>query len=256
MSDGLEPLPDDLRAALDGLVPPAEAPEVREALLSKVHALGAAGALGATTVGASAAGAGLTVPWWVAGVTLLLGLGGGVALDRLIRPAVVEAPRVAMPVEASPPRVAEPVADAPKEVVKEEPPAPAAVRPKPVKVAVEVRDGRAKDPAVMDAGVPEEPPGSPDESLRSERLLIDAARAALARDPRAARAPLDEHAARFPKGQLSEEREALLIQALVLTNDAPGARHRLEAFRRAFPASPLAKVLESAVDSLDDGPAR
>jgi hypothetical protein len=63
MRDGLEPLPNDLQAALEGLRPPSEASEVREALLSKLHA-----SVGAEVVtGAPVAKAGLSVPWWVAG---------------------------------------------------------------------------------------------------------------------------------------------------------------------------------------------
>lgn len=249
MSDGFEPLPDDLRDALKDLLPPPEAPEVREALLSKLHAtVGAAGVTAGATVGtATAASAGLTVPWWVAGVALVAGLGGGAAIDRLIStpPAPVEVASVpASPkvvVEVPSPNVeAPPAVDVPTPVALE----PVRLVTKPVKAPVVVEP--------KDAGAASEPSNvSPDESLRSERLLIDAARAALARDPQAARAPLDEHATRFPKGQLSEEREALMIQALVLANDAPAARKRFEAFSRSFPSSPLLGVLRSAVEGVE-----
>jgi hypothetical protein len=51
-------------------------------------------------------------------------------------------------------------------------------------------------------------------SLRAERLLLEAASAALMRaDPESALVALHQHAQRFPKGALSEEREALLARA-------------------------------------------
>jgi TolA-binding protein len=52
-------------------------------------------------------------------------------------------------------------------------------------------------------------------SLRAERLLLEAASAALMRgDPDSAVVALRRHAQRFPNGALSEEREALLARAL------------------------------------------
>jgi hypothetical protein len=171
-----------------------------------------------------------------------------VALDRLINsspspqlvaPLPLEAPAL---VEAPPPK-----ADAPAVTNGAAPSAPepvrAVVKPKlaPVAQPVDVKDAQVEPP----------PSVPPDESLRSERLLIDAARAALARDPQAARAPLKEHATRFPQGQFWEEREALMIQAFVLANDAPAAHQRLETFSRVFPASPLLRALKMAVDGLE-----
>ena len=51
-------------------------------------------------------------------------------------------------------------------------------------------------------------------SLRAERLLLEAAAAALMRgDPESAIAPLRKHEQRFPRGALAEEREALLERA-------------------------------------------
>jgi hypothetical protein len=52
-------------------------------------------------------------------------------------------------------------------------------------------------------------------SLRAERLLLEAASAALMRgDPESAIPALRKHAQRFPAGALAEEREALLERAL------------------------------------------
>jgi hypothetical protein len=52
-------------------------------------------------------------------------------------------------------------------------------------------------------------------SLRAERLLLEAASAALMRgDPESAILALRKHAQRFPSGALAEEREALLERAL------------------------------------------
>jgi hypothetical protein len=51
-------------------------------------------------------------------------------------------------------------------------------------------------------------------SLRAERLLLEAASAALMRgDPESAITALRKHAQRFPRGALAEEREALLGRA-------------------------------------------
>lgn len=252
MSDELEPLGSDLHEALSQLQPPPEAPGVREALLSKLHASAGAGV--ASTVGVAASG-GLTVPWWVAGVALMVGLGGGVVIDRavgagpaVVAPTVVEAPVAVAPsppprVDPEPSRPPDPSAIVAPDERPSRPSGEAArltPRPKPVAL-VEARDAGSEALVVAPT----------DESLRSERLLIDAARAALARTPQAAMAPLDEHATRFPRGQLAEEREALVIQVLVLTNDGAAARARLEAFVRAFPSSPLRRALKTAVEGLE-----
>lgn len=263
MTDELDPLPKNLAEALDGLVPPPEPLAVREALLTKLHlstatagAVSGAGAASATTA-AAATGAGLTVPWWVGAIALVTGLAGGIAVDRTLLvtppPQLVES---VAPVKAEPVPTIEvrPVEPPP---VREDAPAPPPELPKqPPREPVQptTNPSKANQPAALleapDAGFLGSPP-IPAETLRAERLLIDAARAALSRDPSTSLAPLEEHAARFPNGQLAEEREALRIQALVSTNDGPGARQRMSAFERDFPSSPLRQVLRAAVDGLE-----
>jgi hypothetical protein len=59
-------------------------------------------------------------------------------------------------------------------------------------------------------------------SLRSERLLLEAAAAALMRgDPESAIVSLRKHAQRFPSGALAEERQALLERALAASRKTP-----------------------------------
>lgn len=78
-----------------------------------------------------------------------------------------------------------------------------------------------------EANVPEPsaaraPRPAPGGSLRAERLLLEAASAALMRgDAESALVALRQHAQRFPKGALAEEREALLARARAAPGKSP-----------------------------------
>jgi TolA-binding protein len=70
----------------------------------------------------------------------------------------------------------------------------------------------ATQPAAPSAPRDDRAPGA--SSLRTERLLLERANAALMRgDHASALAALRHHAAAYPKGQLAEERNVLLAQA-------------------------------------------
>lgn len=81
--------------------------------------------------------------------------------------------------------------------------------------------------ASPEANVPEPsaaraPRPAPGGSLRAERLLLEAASAALMRgDAESALVALRQHAQRFPKGALAEEREALLARARAAPGKSP-----------------------------------
>jgi TolA-binding protein len=75
-------------------------------------------------------------------------------------------------------------------------------------------------------------------SLRSERLLLESATAALMRgDNAAAMASLQKHAHQYPRGALSEEREVLWIKVLRAQGNDKAAEQRARDFKRRFPAS-------------------
>lgn len=219
-----EPLPPELQRALEGLRPPVEPVGASEALLSQLHAtVGVVATASASAVGAGATKAALTVPWWVPVGALVAGLGGGVAIERVRAPT----------------------------------PPPVAVIVLPPLPAVMVVDAGAPEETPADAGVqvvtPRRLPVAPvvvvqagEDTLRAERLLLDASRAAQGRDPADALRQLEAHAAKYPDGQLSEERDALRIQ-LLSTTRPDEARTRFEAFARRYPQSPLLEVLRGLV---------
>lgn len=217
----LEPLPDDLAAALAQSVVPPLPPGVAEAVLAKVKVsagLSAAAAVTSQVAASSKAGAAATKAGVSAllkvlpVVTLATGLGLGVAADRLVlRPTAVE-------------RVVERV----------EVPAPAAV----VEAAEEAR--------------PTPPPAKPQvkkavvDTLGKERVLLDLARSALnAQDVLKALAAVEAHAAQYPSGQLVEEREALAVQVLIKGGRRDEALRRMKSFSARFPDSPLVPALEA-----------
>lgn len=89
------------------------------------------------------------------------------------------------------------------------------------------------------------------DTLRAERALLTAARAALdADDPAAALAALDRHAARFPTGILAEERTATRVRALC----AAGRRADADAARDAFLARWPRSVHEARVRAACQAP--
>lgn len=236
-----EPLPKDLQDLLSDLAPPVEVPGAKEALLQHLHAtVGVATAAGVTATATTAATAtagkiALTVPWWVPVGTLIAGLSGGVAIERVRTPeplppppvvAVVPAPVVVEVIDAG-------VVEVDAGVNK---PTPIVHRPKLV------------IPEPVDAGTPVVPVVvvEVEDTLRSERLLLDTARAAMARSPADALVQLEAHEKKFARGQLAEERDALRIQVLVAVKPDE-AKTRFAEFERTYPHSPLLNVLRGAV---------
>lgn len=81
-------------------------------------------------------------------------------------------------------------------------------------------------------------PVSRTSTLRSERLLLETASAALMKgDHASAISALRQHAQRYPKGELAQEREVLLVQALKASGDDSAAERRAKDFKKKFPGS-------------------
>lgn len=221
----LEPLPDEVSAALSALQVPPLPPGVAEAVLAKVKV--SAGLAAATVVATQVASHASSVTSTTASiatkagasvllkvlpvVTLATGIGLGVAADRVVfRPTAVEERVVIERVEV---------------------PAPVVVAPEPVKVAPKPVVA-VKKPAV--------------DTLGRERVLLDVARTALnSKDTVKALAAVDAHRSEFPSGQLVEEREALAVQVLLKAGRKDEAQTRFAQFRTRFPDSPLVTSLSA-----------
>ncbi|MBL8938861.1 MAG: hypothetical protein JNM69_30145 [Archangium sp.] len=211
----LEPLPDDVLAALGEAPVPALPPAVAEAVLAKVK-LSAGLSAAAAVSNAASQGVSSTTVAAKGGVSVLLkllpvltltaGVGLGVAADRFVlRPNSVTERVVVERVEVPA------VVPEPKPVVK----AP----PKKV-VAVD--------------------------TLGRERVLLDLARSALSSgDVAKALAAVQSHETQFPAGQLTEEREALAVQILWTAGRRDEATRRLHAFSLQFADSPLRPSLDA-----------
>lgn len=211
----LEPLPDDVLAALGEAPVPTLPPGVAEAVLAKVKVSAGLSAAAAVSNAASqgvssttvAAKGGVSVLLKVLPVlTLTAGVGLGVAADRLVlRPNSVTERVVVERVE-----VPAPVPE-PKMIVK----------PPPKKVV-------------------------PVDTLGKERVLLDLARSALSSgDVAKALAAVQSHETQFPAGQLTEEREALAVQILWTAGRRDEATRRLHAFSLQFADSPLRPALDA-----------
>lgn len=211
----LEPLPDDVLAALGDAPVPALPPGVAEAVLAKVKVSAGLSAVAAASNAAShgvssstvAAKGGVSVLLKVLPVlTLTAGVGLGVAADRFVfRPNSVTERVVVERVE-----VPAPVPET-KTVVKTPPKKVAAV-----------------------------------DTLGRERVLLDVARSALSSgDVAKALAAVQSHEAQFPSGQLTEEREALAVQILWTAGRRDEATRRLHAFSLQFADSPLRPSLDA-----------
>lgn len=201
---------------------------------------------------AAGATAGATVPAWIKGIFLAVGIGaGGAGLHA----ALGEAPNAAAPV--APPPV---LTDLPLERLLSRagnrepagspaagPPAaeaPVADAPRPPPSALRREAPRSPRPA---APAPEATASADGDDLVRESNLVDASRAALAQDPEAALAALERHQAEFPKGRLAEEREFIAIRALVRLGRADEARARAAAFFARYPSSSFAEPLRRIV---------
>lgn len=212
----LEPLPDDVLAALGDAPVPALPPGVAEAVLAKVKVSAGLSAVAAVSNAASqsvssttvAAKGGVSVLLKVLPVlTLTAGVGLGVAADRFVfRPNSVTERVVVERVE---------VPAAPVPEVK-----PAVKAPPKKVVAVD--------------------------TLGRERVLLDVARSALSSgDVAKALAAVQSHETQFPSGQLTEEREALAVQILWTAGRRDEATRRLHAFSLQFADSPLRPSLDA-----------
>lgn len=243
------PLPDDLLAYLDAAREPEPTPPAtKERLLARLGPFlpptggggtptdggggdaspgsldggaalgsGGAGASGATAASSAAAGstaaAGATAAighgkWIIATVSALLGAGGGAAMHATFAPERTVTVVVSAPVAAGTsvaPLVVSPSASA--EASAEAPPSATLAASAPTS-----------------AGEPAAPRKS---SLRAERILLEAANAALMRgDHAAALASLRQHARTYPKGDLAQERELLMAQATRLQQPDKGSAPR------------------------------
>ncbi len=90
-----------------------------------------------------------------------------------------------------------------------------------------------------------------DHSLEGERVLLDAARAALGRgDGAAALGATAAHEQRYPHGLLAEEREAIAIEALLLVPRYDDARQREALFEQRFPHSMLLQAVRASIQSI------
>jgi hypothetical protein len=98
-----------------------------------------------------------------------------------------------------------------------------------------------------------DPPTIDARGLAAERMLLDAARAALAHGaPDEALAAVDRHAATYPHGALREEREALAVKALAAAGRSAEARARGEHFRAEFPRSVSLASVNATLASLPE----
>ncbi|WP_437783832.1 hypothetical protein [Sorangium sp. So ce1097] len=200
-------------------------------------------------LGTASAGAGATLPMWVKGLFVAVGVGLGGAglylaldggqragaaaatpqrladlpLEELLsrRGAAAPAPAIAAPEAAPAPEPARPAASVPRREL------PKNTRP------------AAPAPAA---------PLDSDELLR-ESKLIDQARAAATQDPGAALAAVQEHQREFPAGRLAEEREYVAIRALMRLGRVGEARARADAFLARYPSTAYADRVHRAVNA-------
>jgi len=228
-------LPQDLRDLLDAERElDAPAADTRDRLVARLGPLllvpsGGGGGPGPADAGTSAAaatrtiaGASLRAKLLVPAIAAALGAAGGagthayltrapaVAPERQVAPARGDTPPV--------PNVPAPASPLPEATPPEAPPPLAGLRHAPT----------ASSGAAPTASA----------SLRTERLLLESATAALQRgDAPTALSTLRRHARLYPHGALAEEREMLWIKALRLQGDNAGAERRAKDFRRHFPSS-------------------
>lgn len=133
-------------------------------------------------------------------------------------------------------------AHSPTSEQKPAPAAPASVRtvaPPPVDTAAARPAPEATTSATASAApaAPSRGGASTTANLRTERLLLERATAALMRgDANGALGALRDHAQRFPRGELAEEREVLLVRALRAAGQNDAADQRAKDFKRQFPS--------------------
>ena len=245
-----EHLPGELEELLDAEREiEAPAPDKRARMLARLGPLVIPGAIGAGVgagVGAAAAGsgaetaatgkaagaigAGLKAKAVVAVIAGAVGAVGGAVTHA----AFTAAPEVRSAPVATPSARVVPV------------PASAIAAPPPSAVTTE----SAAPVAAPSASAPIRAGSGTTGNLRTERLLLERATAALMRgDSSSALAALREHARKFPRGELTEEREVLLIRALRAAGDSDAAEKRAKDFKNQFPSSLQQGILDAGPSS-------
>ncbi|WP_437736508.1 hypothetical protein [Sorangium sp. So ce1335] len=202
-------------------------------------------------LGTASAGAGATLPMWVKGIFVAVGVGLGgaglyLALDdgqRAGAPAATPPQLVNLPLEELIQRGGG-VAAAPAEPVAAPEAAPA---PEPARPAASVP--RRELPRNTRPAAPAAAAASDSDELLRESKLIDTARAAAAQDPDAALAAVREHQREFPGGRLAEEREYVAIRALMRLGRVDEARARAASFLARYPSTPYAERVHRAVNA-------
>ncbi len=144
---------------------------------------------------------------FVAAVAAVIGAGAGATGYATLGPprtVIAYVPAAAAPAPTSEPRE-------PPAAVIPAPPAPVAVEPAAPITSAPVAPPKTSSPA----------PAGRKSTMRAERILLEAANAALLRgDPSAAIASLRKHERRFPRGELVQERDVLMSQAEKLSGGA------------------------------------
>ncbi|WP_437290216.1 hypothetical protein [Sorangium sp. So ce406] len=201
-------------------------------------------------LGTASAGAGATLPMWVKGIFVAVGLGiGGAGLYL----ALDDGQRAGAPATAAQ------LADLPLEELLSRPsrglsapapakadPAPAPEAPRPAASVPRRELPKNTRPA---APAPAEAAAIDSDELLRESNLIDRARAAAAQDPDAALAAVSEHQREFPAGRLAEEREYVAIRALMRLGRVDEARARAASFLARYPSTSYADRVNRAVSA-------
>ncbi|MFO0619000.1 MAG: hypothetical protein U0414_40805 [Polyangiaceae bacterium] len=221
------PLPEDLRAYLDAAreiePPPAGTPGRLLARLAPLlpHGGGSSGGHDPSAADPSSAGAGaaagsraaassvLQGKLMVAAVSVAIGAAGGAGLHAALTPSKTVYVTTVVSASAEPARVAPPPTELPSGI--------------PVETATPSASIQAAAPP--SGATATAPPSAPRAStMRAERILLEAANAALMRgDAAAAINALAEHKRSYPHGELAQERDILMAQAQKLKASPRGA---------------------------------
>jgi hypothetical protein len=214
------PLPDDLLEYLDAARDPEPAPlATKERLLVRLGPFlppggGGGPSIGGPSIGAATTAASATSSWLqgklvVAAVSAMIGAIGGATVHATFAPQRTVV--VSTPVDAS---VAPPLELAPVVSVAAAP----SVEVPPPSISVAVASA---------SSLPSEAPALRKSSMRAERILLEAANAALIRgDYATATVSLREHARTYPRGELAQERDILMAQAAKLLAADKGSAPR------------------------------
>lgn len=199
---------------------------------------------GGASNGASTPSRGFGVLVGVAGLALVLGVGGWLPLgdERIAEPETTHhAPRAATeptepndsriewpaPAPPNPPRASDDAPESPE--LPESPESPVSAESPPARAAATAERSSAEARGARRS--------SESTGMADEVALLRAARSALHDDPSRALALTRTHEARFPDGAFTEEREVIAIGALDALGREEAARRRAEAFTRRWPSS-------------------